>query len=69
MGERTVIRKLIKKCGMPILIKGLEYVKCNNQRFDVKFQGPVPVVPSNGEKIRGGSFLTKSVLPIVDKFV
>ena len=68
-GGETVIRKFTKKCGMPNLIKGLGYVKCNNLRFAVKFKGPVSVVPNKGEKIRGGSFLTKSVLPIVDKFV
>ena len=33
----------------------------------MKFKRPVPVVPNKGEKIRGESVLTKSVLPVVDK--
>ena len=54
---------------MPNLIKGLRYIKGNNLGFAMKFKGPIPVVPNKGEKIRGGSLLTKSVLPVVDKFV
>ena len=53
---------------MPNLIKGLRYIKGNNLGFAMKFKG-VSVVPNKGEKICGISFLTKSVLPIVDKFV
>ena len=53
---------------MPNLIKGLRYIKGNNLGFAMKLKGPTPV-PNKGEKIRGGSLLTKSVLPIVDKFV
>ena len=67
-GRETVRWKFIKKCGMPNLIKGLRYIKGNNLGFAMKFKGPVPVVPKKGEKIRGGSLLTKSVLLVVDKF-
>ena len=61
--------KFIKKCGISNMIKGLRYIKGNNLIFAMKFKGPVPVVPNKGKKIRGGSLLTKSVLPVVDKFV
>ena len=54
---------------MPNLIKGLIYIKGNNLGLAMKFKGPVPVVPNKGEKIRGGSLLTFSVLPVVGKFV
>ena len=64
LDEETVVRKFIKKSGLPNLIKGLGYVKCNNLSFAVKFNGPVPMVPNKGEKIGGGPFLTKSVLSI-----
>ena len=51
------------------MIKCFVYVNGNKLGFAVKFKGLVPVVPNKGEKIRGGSLLTKSVLPVVDKFV